>query len=127
MNVIVDLYGNTNHVAFSNAEASRKNHFVTKVILRDGIFKELNNLGRSLEIARRSNTDLNDKHNLYLCQYLVCEKVANSLGAYRVESVVNGNANTLLTVSKAERTAKLYFVFNAVRGDKALKLLNDLT
>ena len=62
VNIVVDLYGNTNSVAFSNAEAARKDHLVLDVILGNCVFKQLNDLGRSLEMARGSNTNLNEQH-----------------------------------------------------------------
>jgi hypothetical protein len=65
VNIVIDLNGHTHAVAFADAKAAGENHLVLEMILGNRVFKQPNDLGRTLEVARRSNTNLNDQHNTY--------------------------------------------------------------
>ena len=56
----------------------------------------------------------------------VCKEVADGLGAYGVELVVNGHTNTLLTFAHAEGPAELDLIADALLLDEILELLDDL-
>ena len=52
MNIVVDLYGNTDAIALSDAKATRKHNLIFDMVLRHGCFQKLDNLLRALEMAR---------------------------------------------------------------------------
>ena len=62
VNVIIYLYGNTDSVALSDAEATRKNYVVGNAVFLDSTLKKLNDLLRSLEVAGGSYANLYDNH-----------------------------------------------------------------
>ena len=63
MDVIIYLHGYANAVAFSDAEAAREGKLVLlDVMLGDSRLKKLYNILRALEVAGRSNTNLNEQH-----------------------------------------------------------------
>ena len=64
MNVIVYLYGNTDSVALSDAEAAGQHHLVVDMMFFYGFLKKLYDIGRALEVAGRANTNLNKQHFL---------------------------------------------------------------
>ena len=52
VNIIVHLYGNTDSVALSDAEATGKHDLVLYVMILHVFFKELHDILRALEVAR---------------------------------------------------------------------------
>ena len=51
MNIIIDLNGYTNAITLADAKASGKCNFVFKMMFFNGFLKELNNFGRTLQVA----------------------------------------------------------------------------
>ena len=62
VNIIVDLHGNADSVAFTYAEASREDYFFFDMVLSDRILEQPNDLRRALKMTGRTNTDLNNQH-----------------------------------------------------------------
>ena len=114
MNIVVNLNGNANSVTFSDTEASGKDYVVLNVMLRNSGLKHFYYGFRALEMAGGTNTNLYYKHKLYLCQNLVCEKLAYGFGTYGMKRLVNLNANALLTVTKSESTAKINLITKVI-------------
>ena len=127
MNIVVNLHGNSCTVTLADTEAAGKNYVILDVVLLNCALDHFYDRVRALEMTGGTDTNLNDKHILYLRQDLVCEELAYGCGSYRVERVVNGNANTLLAVAEAEGATKLYLITYVVLLDQLLKLLYHLT
>jgi hypothetical protein len=123
VNVIIDLYRNADAVALADAKATGKYNLILDVIFFNRAFKQFYNLRGALQVTGGSHTNLNEQHNLHLCQNLVCEELANGFGSYRMEGVVNGYANAHLAFTHAKGTAKLYFIGKIVFGNQILQLL----
>lgn len=51
INVIVHLNGNTDAVAFSDAEAACKGHIILEMMLGYSILKQLHDFGRAFDVA----------------------------------------------------------------------------
>ena len=64
VNIIVDLYGNPDTVALSDAEATGKHHLVVQMMFLHGFLEKLHDILGALEVARRANTNLNEQHML---------------------------------------------------------------
>ena len=63
MYLIVNLYGNTDTVAFTDAEAARKRDIVTYARFLYGFLQKFHDLGRPLQITGASDANL---YNHYL-------------------------------------------------------------
>ena len=114
VNVIIDLYRNANAVALADAKATGKYNLIFDVIFFNGAFKQFYNLRGALQVTRGSHANLNEQHNLHLCQNFVCEELVNGFGSYGVEGVVNGYANAHLAFAHAKCATKLYFITKIV-------------
>ena len=125
MHVVVNLYGNTFAVAFSDAKAACQGDLILEMILLYRLLKQLDYFGCSLEMAGASHTDLD--YHLYLSLNVGFKEVLNVVGGYGEEILFNCYANTLLTSAHTEGAAELYLVTEIVLSDKLLELLYYLS
>ncbi len=60
MYIIVDLNANTYAITLADAKATGEDDFILDVMLCNGIFKQINDFSRTLEMAGGTNTNLNN-------------------------------------------------------------------
>ena len=92
-----------------------------------GFLQKLHDLGRAFKMAGAANANLNDQHNLYLCQNFFLEEIADGVRGNGMKAIIYRYTHTLLTFAHTEGSPKLNLVAKVVFGDQILKLFYYLT
>ena len=152
MNVIVNLYGDTDGIATTDTKTAGESDLVLQPVVVNRFVHQFDNAIRTLDMTSTSDAYLNNHwmtipfcsvrslafgsapdleiigfSELYLCHYLVFEEFLYVCGGNGVEIVVEGNAYALLTFTHAKSTAERNLVGNIIFGDQTLKLFYNLT
>ena len=153
MNVIVNLYGDTDGIATTDTKTAGESDLVLQPVVVNRFVHQFDNAIRTLDMTSTSDAYLNNHlmtipfclvwsrcvfckapclktsgfQILYLCHYLVFEEFFYVCGGNGVEIVVKGNAYTLLAFAHAECAAESNLVGDVVFVDHTLELFYDLT
>ena len=152
MNVIVNLYGDTDGIATTDTKTAGESDLVLQSVVVDRFVHQFDNAIRTLDVASTSDAYLNNHlmtipfclvwsrcvckarylktvgfRILYLCHYLVFEEFFYVCGGNGIEIVIKGNAYALLAFAHAESAAESNLVSDVVFVDQTLELFYDLT
>lgn len=127
MNIIIDLNGNSDAIALTDAEAADEHDFIVKLLVFYSFLQKLYNLFRTFQMAGTADTDLNNHSESKPRFDMSIEELFSGLRRYRVYLIVYSNTDTLLASAHAKGSTQLDFRTKIVAADQGLELLNDLT
>ena len=127
MNIIIDLNGNSDAIALTDAEAANEHDFIVKLLVFYSFLQKLYNLFRTFQMAGTADTDLNNHSESKPRFDMSIEELFSGLRRYGVYLIVYSNTDTLLASAHAEGSAELDLIAEIITPDQRLKLLNNLT
>ena len=127
MNIIIDLNGNSDAIALTDAEAANKRNFIFKLTVFQSLLQKSYNLLGTLQMTGTADTDLNNHSESKPRFDMSIEELFSGLRRYGVYLIVYSNTDTLLASAHAEGSAELDLIAETIASDQRLKLLDDLT